>query len=166
MGAEGEEKLVADQGDEHANKILIPLGPTLDKPKMAAALQALSSFRNPLLVLFHVIELPSRTAPLDSAYYDSEFKEAEKKYLLDATRWLKDQGYHVQTKVAVAREVTDGIIVEANNGEYVAVLLLKRRAEKGFLRRHRSVSEKVSRYVECLVITQLVGEAEKQRSIH
>jgi nucleotide-binding universal stress UspA family protein len=161
MSARSKEDLPSEHGDEHANKILIPLGPTLDKTKIVAALQALSSFKNPLLVPFHVIELPSRTAPLDSAYYESEIKEAEKKYLVDVARWLRDQGYHVRNKVAVARDVTDGIIEEANNGEYVAVLLLKRRVEKGFLRRHKSVSEKVSRYVECLVITQLVGAAEK-----
>ena len=161
MSARPKEDLSSEHRDEHANKILIPLGPTLDRPKIVAALQALSSFRNPLLVPFHVIELPSRTAPLDSALYEAEFKEAEKGHLLDVARWLRDQGYHVQTKVAVARDVTDGIIEEANNGEYVAVLLLKRRVKKGFFRRPKSVSEKVSRYVECLVITQLVGETEK-----
>jgi nucleotide-binding universal stress UspA family protein len=160
MSARSGEDLSSEHRDEHANKILIPLGPTLDKKKIVAALEALSSFRNPLLVPFHVIELPSRTTPLDSALYESELREAEKKYLVDIAKWLRDQGYHVQTKVAIARDVTDGIIEEANNGEYVAVLLLKRRVQKGFLRRHKSVSEKVSRYVECLVITQLVGETE------
>jgi nucleotide-binding universal stress UspA family protein len=160
MTPSGKGRGLSKHRDQHINKILIPLGPALDKPKMVAALQALSSFRDPLIVLFHVIELPSRTAPIDSAYYESEFKEAEKTYLLQVARWLLDQGYHVQTKVAVARSVEDGIIEEANAGEYAAVLLLKRRAKKGFLRRHKSVSEKVSRYVECLVVTQLVGSKE------
>jgi nucleotide-binding universal stress UspA family protein len=160
MSAGSEEDLSSEHADEHANKILIPLGPTLDKIKIVTALQALSSFKNPLLVPFHVIELPSRTTPLDSSFYENEFKDAEKKYLHDIAKWLQDQGYHVQTKVAVARDITEGIIEEANNGEYVAVLLLKRRFRKGFLKRHNSVSEKVSRYVECLVITQLVGETE------
>jgi nucleotide-binding universal stress UspA family protein len=162
MTARGKEKFSNSEKDEHANRILIPLGPALDKPKIVAALQALSSFKNPLLILFHVIELPSRTTPLEPAYYENEFREAEKTYLLNAARWLRDQGYHVQTKVAVARSVIDGIIEEANNGEYVAVLLLKRRAKKGLLRRHKSISEKVSRYVEVLVITQLIGTTGKR----
>ena len=157
MTAEGKQRPFTKDEDQHPNKILIPLGPALDKVKIVATLQALSSFRNPLIVLFNVIELPSRTAPLDPAYYDSEFKEAEKKYLFNVARWLDEQGYHVKMKVAVARSVVDGIIEEANSGGYEAVLLLKRRVKKGLLRRHRSVSEEVSRYVECLVVTQLIG---------
>jgi nucleotide-binding universal stress UspA family protein len=141
-----------------SSKILIPLGPELDKPKMISALDALSSFKEPLLVLFHVIELPSRTVPLDQAIQESDFKETEEKHVLQVAKWLREQGYNVQTKVAVARSVADGVIEEANNGEYNAVLLLKRRLKQGFLRRHKSVSEKVSRYVECPVITQLIGE--------
>jgi nucleotide-binding universal stress UspA family protein len=160
MPALGKGRVFSKNRDQHVNKILIPLGPALDKPKMVTALQALSSFRDPLIVLFHVIELPSRTAPLDSAYYENEFKEAEKTYLLPVARWLLNQGYHVQTRVAVARSVEHGIIEEANNGEYAAVLLLKRRVRKGFLRRHKSVSEIVSRYAECLVVTQLIGSKE------
>nr|MDO8134736.1 universal stress protein [Candidatus Njordarchaeum guaymaensis] len=160
MSVVGKGKLSSKHKDKYVNRILIPLGPDLDKPKIVAALQALSSFRDPLLVLFHVIGLPSRTAPLDSSYYENEFREAEKKYLLPVARWLTDQDYHVQTRVAVARNVADGIIEEANKGEYDAILLLKRRVKKGFLRRHKSVSEKVSRYAECLVVTQLIGPKE------
>lgn len=144
----------------HANKILIPLGVTLDKPKIIAGLHALSSFRDPLLVLFHVIDLPSRTAPLDPTLYETEFKEAENNYLNPVARWLSDQGYHVKTKVAIARSLADGIIEEANSGGYAAVLLLKRRVKTGFLRRHKSVSERISRFVECLVVTQLIETKE------
>jgi len=151
-------KLSPKEKRSFTNKILVPLGPELDKPKMISALGILSSFKQPLIVLLHVIELPSRTVPLDQAIQESEFKETEEKHVLQVAKWLREQGYNVQTKVAVARSVADGVIEEATNGDYSAVLLLKRRLKKGFLKRHKSVSEKVSRYVECPVITQLLGE--------
>ena len=138
------------------NKILIPLGAPLDKSKLIVALHALSAFKDPLLILFHVIEFTSRTAPLDPDLYAPDIIAAEQTYLTPVAQWLGAQGYHVKTKVAIARSLVEGIIEEANNGGYAAALLLKRRQKKGVFKRHKSVSERVSRRVECLVVTQLI----------
>jgi nucleotide-binding universal stress UspA family protein len=136
-----------------AAKILIPVGDHVSKELIARALHLLSVIKNPLIVLFHVIEIPSRTATLETEPYRVQIKQAEEK-LRGVSKWLTDQGLDVQVKVAVARSAAEGIIVETEDDGYQIVFLMKRKAAKGWKRLFtRSVSERVVRSVNCLVMT-------------
>lgn len=44
-------------------KILVPIATSADRQLMTRALYALSAFKDPEMVLFHVVEMPSRTVP-------------------------------------------------------------------------------------------------------
>jgi nucleotide-binding universal stress UspA family protein len=141
-----------------AAKLLIPVGDTVSKQLITQALHTLSVFRDPTIVLFHVVEVPSRTASLETEQYRSEIVEANTR-LADLARWLIDQGFHVKKKVAVARNTVDGILQEIENENYNVVILLKRRKKKGL--RHlleRSVSELVIRSARCFVMTALLEQ--------
>jgi nucleotide-binding universal stress UspA family protein len=116
-------------------------------------LHLLSALPSPLIVLLHIIEVPSRTAALDPELYRKEIKDAEER-LDELSEWLKGQGMNVRSKAAIARGVAEGIITETESGNYMIVFLMKRRVPGGwrsFFR--RSVSEKVVRYANCLVMT-------------
>jgi nucleotide-binding universal stress UspA family protein len=116
-------------------------------------LHVLSAFANPLIVLLHVIEVPSRTATLDPELYPKEIKDAEAR-LAEISEWLTGQGVSVRSKVAVARGVAEGIITETESDDYLVVFLMKRPVQRGWRRLfNRSVSEQVVRAANCLVMT-------------
>jgi hypothetical protein len=58
-------------------KILIPVGETASKDLITQALHLLTAFKHPLIVLFRVIEVPSRTSTLEPDPYRNEIKRAE-----------------------------------------------------------------------------------------
>jgi nucleotide-binding universal stress UspA family protein len=125
----------------------------VSKELITRALHLLSAFANPLIVLLHVIEVPSRTAALDPEPYHNEIKAAEGR-LGEISEWLTSQGMSVRSKVAVARGVAEGIITETEGDSYMVIFLMKRRVHGRWKRLFNpSVSEKVVRSANCLVVT-------------
>lgn len=125
----------------------------VSKELITRALHLLSAFPSLLIVLLHVIEVPSRTAALDPEPYRDQIKDAEGR-LNEISEWLKGQGISVRSKVAIARGVAEGIITETETGNYMIVFLMKRRVRGGWrMLFNRSVSESVVRYANCLVMT-------------
>jgi len=138
-----------------ATRILIPISTFVDKPRLFKALQVLSNLKNPVVVLFKVVEVPRRTTPLDPSVWKEDIERAEN-FLAKLTSWLRGEGYRVETKVVTARDAAEGIIAEANDGSYTVVLLTKRRVHGGWGRIfHKSISEIVIRYTNPLVLTFL-----------
>jgi len=140
----------------HPVKILIPISSFADREKIAHALHALSVFKNPMVVLFHVVEVPSRTSPVNTHPFKKEIAEAEGR-LLPVADWLRSQNYNAVVRVVVARDKVGGIVTEANEGRYSFVLMMKRKIRGGIAKLfHKSTSEAVIRSVKCLVLTTLV----------
>jgi nucleotide-binding universal stress UspA family protein len=134
-------------------KVLIPVGELVSRKLITQALHVLSTFKNPTIVLFHVVEVPSRTATLDPELYRPELDKAEEK-LSDLAEWLTRQSLRVRVKVVVARNVAEGIIDETETGDYFIVFLMKRRFKRGWRQLFkRSVSQKVVRFANALVLT-------------
>jgi nucleotide-binding universal stress UspA family protein len=134
-------------------KVLIPVGDPVSRKLITQALHVMSTFKSPTIVLFHVVEVPSRTATLDPEPYRAELDRAEKK-MNELAEWLRKQSLRVRVKVVVARNVADGIIDETETGDYFIIFLMKRRFKRGW--RHvftRSVSQKVVRFANSLVLT-------------
>jgi len=145
-----------DFTEGHPVKILIPISSFLDRKKIAQALHALSVFKEPIVVLFHVVEVPSRTSPVDAHHFKNEMTEAEDR-LLPIADWLRSQNYDAVVRVVVARDTVEGIITEANEGDYSFVLMMKRKIRGGIAKLfHKSTSEAVIRSVKCLVLTTLM----------
>ncbi len=137
-------------------KILIPIAKYVDKVKITSALHALSAFRSPLIVLFHIIEFKSRTTTLIPSAYEEQIAEAEKN-LRPIADWLKAQGYKVTIKTVIGRNTAEGIVDEANTGNYTVILMMKRKMRTGIARLfHKSISENVIRHAKCMVISMLV----------
>ena len=135
-------------------KILVPISDFINKNRLFKALQILAT-KNPLIILFRVVEVPRRTTPLDPMVWRDDIKEAEQ-FLVEPAAWLKREGYSVETKVVTARDTADGIVLEANNGGYSLVLMTKRRIRSGWgAIFHRSISEEVIRYANPLVLSFL-----------
>lgn len=151
---------MAHEEEEHAIKLLVPIADYVDKAKLAKALHALSIFKDPLIVLLHVVEVPF-SAPLDPSPYKDEIYKAGQ-FVTPIAEWLREQNYHVKMEIRTARDSAEGIIEEANAGGYSAVLLMKRRAPRG-LRRffHRSDTERVIQDVNALNIVFLVDREPK-----
>jgi len=125
----------------------------VSKELITRALDLLSAFPSPLIVLLHVIEVPSRTAALDPEPYRNEIKDSEAR-LNEISEWLRGQGMSVRSKVAIARGAAEGIITETENGNYMIVFLMKRQVRGGWWRLfNRSVSERVIRSANSLVMT-------------
>jgi len=148
-----------------SSKILIPIGDLVSRELITRALHLLSAFKDSPIVLLHVIEVPSRTATLEPEPYLNEIHEAEKR-IGDLSEWLTHQGLTVRSKVAVARSVADGILTETEDDSYMIVFLMKRRVHGGWRKLfNRSVSERVIRSANCLVMTapleQLTGHVDK-----
>ncbi len=140
--------------EQSSAKILVPVSTFVDKARLFKALQALST-KNPLVVLFRLVEIPRQTTPLDPDLWKDDIKEAED-FLAKPAMWLRSEGYRVENKVVTARDSAEGIIAEANNGGYTVVLLTKRRIRSGWGRIfHKSISEEVIRYTNTLVLTFL-----------
>lgn len=143
---------------EGRTRILIPLGEKINRERITQALHILSVFTDPLVVLFQVIEVPSRTATLEPELYRDAIRTAEAR-LIELAKWLSDQGIKVRTKVAVARNAAEGIIVETENEDYLIIFLMKRKTRKGWKRLFsRSISQEVVRRANCLVMTAPVEQ--------
>ncbi len=139
-------------------KILVPLSTFLDKRNLIRALQALAILKDPVVVLFRVIEVPRRTTPLDPGLWKDDIRKAEM-FLAESASWLEKEGYKIERKVVTARNTAEGIITEANTGGYTVVLMMKRRIMSGWARIfHRSTSEEVIRHANTLVLTFLAEQ--------
>jgi nucleotide-binding universal stress UspA family protein len=133
--------------------ILIPVGDIVSKQLINQALHILSAFKNAMVVLLRVVEVPSRTAILETEPYQDDIRRAEQR-VASIAKWLTDQGLRVRIKVAVARSIPEGIIEEAETGNYLLVFLMKRRKLQGLQRVFkRSVTERVVRSANCVVMT-------------
>ena len=139
-------------------RILVPIAGSADKQLMVTALYALSAFKDPEIVLFHVVEMPSRTVPIEVVSHKEEISLAEE-ILSPTAGWLDAQGYTTRKKIVVARDVAEAIVSEVNSDDYAFVMMTKRRPKQGMRSLfHRSVSEKVIREAKCMVLTTLAGE--------
>jgi len=142
--------------ERHPVKILIPISTFVDREKIAHALHALSVFKDPMIVLFHVVEVPSRTSPINTHPFKDEIAEAENR-LRPVADWLRSQNYNAVVRVVVARDKVEGIVAETNEGDYSFVLMMKRKIRGGIAKLfHKSTSEAVIRSVRCLVLTTLL----------
>jgi nucleotide-binding universal stress UspA family protein len=151
---------MAHEEEEHSVKLLVPVANYVDRAKLAEALHALSVFKDPLIVLLHVVEVPF-SAPLDPTLQKDEVYKAGQ-YITPIAEWLREQKYHVKIEIRTARKSAEGIIEEANAGGYSAVLLMKRRPPRGWRRFfHRSDTERVLQDVNCLNIVFLVDRVPK-----
>ncbi len=134
-------------------KILIPVGERASKNLITQALHVLSVLKKPLIVLFSVVEVPSRTATLESDPYRKQISEAENR-LKGLAKWLADQGFKVRVKVVVARNIAEGIIDETESDGYLLVFMMKRKTRRGWRGFFsRSVSQRVVRAANCFVMT-------------
>jgi len=145
-------------------KILMPIAGGADKQLMVRALYALSAFKEPEIVLFHVVEMPSRTVPIEVVSHKEEISLAEE-ILSPTAQWLDEQGYATRKKIVVARDIAEAIVTEANSNDYTFVIMTKRRPKKGMKSLfHRSVSEEVIREAKCMVLTTLAREQDTTRT--
>jgi len=154
--------LIHDESPQ--GKILIPVSSFFDRRSLIKALRVLAVLKDATIVVFHIVEVPQMTTPLDPKIWDEEIKKAEA-FLDELAMWLEDQGYKVERKVKTARDSAEGIVLEANNGEYSVVLLLKRRMARRWARSlRRSISERVIRDANPPVLTLLAEQelAEKR----
>jgi nucleotide-binding universal stress UspA family protein len=141
-------------------RILVPIADRADKALMTRALYALSAFKDPEIVLFHVVEMPSRTVPIEVVSYKEEIALADE-VLSPISRWLKEEDYSTRKKIVVARDVAEAIVNEANAEDYAFVVMTKRHPKKGIMGLfHHSVSERVIRETRCMVLTTLTSESE------
>ncbi len=145
-------------------KILIPVSSFFDRKSLIKALRVLAVLKDATIVVFHIVEVPQMTTPLDPKIWDVEIKKAEA-FLDELAVWLEEQGFKVERRVKTARDAAEGIVLEANNGEYSVVLLLKRRMARSWTRSlRRSISERVIRDANPPVLTLLAEQelAEKR----
>jgi nucleotide-binding universal stress UspA family protein len=141
-------------------KMLVPIADRADRQLMTRALYALSAFKDPEIVLFHVVEMPSRTVPIEVVSHKEEIALADE-VLSPITEWLKKEGYVTRKKIVVARDVTEAIVNEANAEDYAFVIMTKRHPKKGVRGLfHHSVSERVIRETRCMVLTTLTSESD------
>jgi len=125
---------------------------------MTRALYALSAFKDPEIVLFHVVEMPSRTVPIEVISRKEEIALADE-VLSPVAEWLDKEGYRARKKIVVARDVAEAIVTESNSEDYTFIIMTKRRPKKGLRGLfHRSVSEQVTRQTRCTVLTTLMSE--------
>jgi len=154
----------AKPGQKPPVKILIPIATSADRQLMIRALYALSAFKDPEIILFHIVELPSRTVPIEVISHREEIALADE-ILSPTAEWLEKQGYATRKKIVVARDVAEAIVTEANSEDYTFVIMTKRRPKKGLRGLfHRSVSERVTRETKCMVLTTLLTELEPKET--
>jgi nucleotide-binding universal stress UspA family protein len=138
-------------------KILVPIATSADRQLMTRALYALSAFKDPEIVLFHVVELPSRTAPIEVVSHREEITLADE-VLSPIAEWLKEQRCTSRKKIVVARDIAEAIVNEANAEDYAFVIMTKRHPKKGVKGLfHHSISERVIRETKCMVLTTLTN---------
>jgi len=151
-------------GQKPPVKILIPIATSADRQLMIRALYALSAFKDPEIILFHIVEMPSRTVPIEVMSHREEIALADE-ILSPTAEWLEKQGYATRKKIVVARDVAEAIVTEANSEDYTFVIMTKRRPKKGLRGLfHRSVSERVTRETKCMVLTTLSTELEPKET--
>lgn len=151
-------------GQKPPVKILIPIATSADRQLMIRALYALSAFKDPQIILFHIVEMPSRTVPIEVMSHREEIALADE-ILSPTAEWLEKQGYATRKKIVVARDVAEAIVTEANSEDYTFVIMTKRRPKKGLRGLfHRSVSERVTRETKCMVLTTLSTELEPKET--
>jgi len=151
-------------GQKAPVKILVPIVTGADRQLMIRALYALSAFKDPEIVLFHVLEMPSRTVPIEVISHREEIALADE-ILSPTAEWLEKQGYATRKKIVVARDVAEAIVAEANSEDYTFVIMTKRRPRKGLRGLfHRSVSERVTRETNCMVLTTLSTKLEPRET--
>jgi len=152
------------RGEKPPVKILVPIATSADRQLMIRALYALSAFKDPEIVLFHVVEMPSRTVPIEVISHREEIALADE-ILSPTANWLEKQGYATRKRIVVARDVAEAIVTEANSQDYTFVIMTKRRPRKGLRGLfHRSVSERVTRETKCMVLTTLSTEREPKET--
>jgi len=152
------------RGERPPVKILVPIATSADRQLMIKALYALSAFKDPEIVLFHVVEMPSRTVPIEVISHREEIALADE-ILSPTANWLEKQGYATRKRIVVARDVAEAIVTEANSQDYTFVIMTKRRPRKGLRGLfHRSVSERVTRETKCMVLTTLSTELEPKET--
>jgi len=124
----------------------------IDKERVIRALKTLAATRA-TIVVFHVIEVPSRSSPIETSAYQDQVKGWERR-LKDTADWLRAQNFDVNMKVVVARDVVHGIVDEAELGDYSLIVLFKRRLEKKGLSRffRRSISRGVARLTNRMLL--------------
>lgn len=142
-------------------KILIPISNFIDKEKVAKALDAISISKSPFIVLLHIIEVPSLTSPINSHPFKEDVTVGKRK-LEKIADWLRKQGYKVEVKVLVARDIAEGIVEESNIGKYQIILMMKRKIRSGLAKLlHKSVSEVVIRSTNSMVLIILVENVKR-----
>jgi len=152
------------RGERPPVKILVPIATSADRQLMIKALYALSAFKDPEIVLFHVVEMPSRTVPIEVISHREEIALADE-ILSPTAKWLEKQGYATRKRIVVARDVAEAIVTQANSQDYTFVIMTKRRPRKGLRGLfHRSVSERVTRETKCMVLTTLSTELEPKET--
>lgn len=106
-----------------ATKILIPLGGDINKANLLRSLQLSSSTIDSKVVLLHVIPLP-QTVSIEETAIGSLKEETEQKFTA-VMLWLTEQGISAELKIAGARSVVEGIVEEAESGEYQLIMIQK-----------------------------------------
>ncbi|MEM2142032.1 MAG: universal stress protein [Candidatus Thorarchaeota archaeon] len=133
----------------------MPVSGDIGHERMKQALLHLMAFHSPYVTVFHVVETPIVT-PLDAEGLDETIQEAKRKNVDPLADWLRNSGYQVETRIAVARNVVDAIVEEVNEGDYAFVFMFKRRKKKLRQRLTGSVTDRVIRRVDRPVVTILI----------
>lgn len=109
-----------------ANRILMPVGEwEPDRKAMLPALYLMSKMKpKPQVMLLSVINVPA-TAPLDASQFRDIIHKTGSK-LKPLAGWLSGQGFKTSVKIALARDVVEGIVEEASRPGCAAVLMQKR----------------------------------------
>ena len=144
-------------------KILLPVSTFIDRSKLFNSLKVLATLKNPVIVLFRVVEIHQRTNPLDPDLWREDIRKSED-FLADHAEWLEREGYRVEVRVVTARSTAEGILAESNSGDYSIVLMMKRRIRGGWRAIfHRSISEEVIRYANPPVLTFLAEQPVEEK---
>jgi len=106
-----------------ATKILIPVGGEFNKASLLRSLQLFSGTAEARLVLLHVIALP-QTVSIEGAALGSLRENTENRFRTTA-QWLTEQGLSAELRIAGARSIVDGIVEEAESGDYKLIVIQK-----------------------------------------
>ncbi len=129
-------------------KVLLPITLKVNRELLLKGFEILKGLKNPDLTVFHVLELPV-TASLDISEHDKKIKEL-KQQLIPTIKWIEEQTFKINSKIVVARHISEAIVEEANSGDYDLVILSKRAPPKGLKRIfHRSHSDYVTGKINC-----------------
>ncbi len=123
-----------------ASKILIPIGEgEFDKKALLPALYLLSRMKpKPEVTLLSVISVPT-TVPLDASQFRDIIRKIGSK-LKPLAGWLSGQGFKTSVKIALARDVVEGIVEEASKSGCMAVLMQKKSRPDRVLPKSRRLS--------------------------